>query len=561
MRTFESPTGASSGTVRFRGAKPCRPRRRTWAAALARGAFCEVSPTMSSDDSESGKINPANLPLPSEGAPGAGHLEVSELARLYSSDSTVRALCDHMAARDNNQRETKLERLLQRIDREGYSSDRSQVIAALRRLEAVGCGRYVEGRRGWPSRFVWSIPSRTVSGFARADAAALDGEGLRLDGRSTNSEPVNGSADHEQELQFEDEDSGSDTIVEPFDPTKIRIETKPLTVDLLVKRIREDEIDLATSFQRRAGLWSDHAQSRLVESLLTRIPLPAFYMDASDEDHWLVVDGLQRLTVFRRFIIDQELALSNLEFLTSYNGKKFSQLPRSLQRRIEETQVTAYLIQPGTPPEVKFNIFKRINTGGVPLSPQEIRHALNQGPAAEMLEDLAEEDVFQTVAGQFLRDGRMTDRECVLRFLAFVISPYEQYGASRDLDGFLNEQMRRLNDMPQSERDTLEQRFVRSMRAAEKLFGDDAFRKRYREDDRRKPINKALFEAWSVNLDRLGDAELSQAVQRRAAVRAAFIRLMANREFEAAISQGTGDVRKVQLRFGEIATLLKEVLQ
>ena len=118
-----------------------------------------------------------------------------------------------------------------------------------------------------------------------------------------------------------------------------------------------------------------------------------------------------------------------------------------MQRRIAETQVTVYLIQPGTPGEVKFNIFKRINTGGVPLSPQEIRHALNQGAAAEMLRELAKHPAFVRVAGGSLRDQRMTDRECVLRFLAFCLVPYVKYKTG-NLDSFLShlERCRRLLD-------------------------------------------------------------------------------------------------------------------
>ena len=102
-----------------------------------------------------------------------------------------------------------------------------------------------------------------------------------------------------------EETTGSDTINNPFDPTVIRVETKPITIDLLLNRIKHKEIDLAPDFQRQGGVWSEKAQSRLIESLLIRIPLPAFYMDATDENKWLVVDGLQRLTSLKRFVLEK----------------------------------------------------------------------------------------------------------------------------------------------------------------------------------------------------------------------------------------------------------------
>jgi len=282
-------------------------------------------------------------------------------------------------------------------------------------------------------------------------------------------------------------------------------------------------------------------------------------MDGTDEDRWLVVDGLQRLTTVKRFVSDKTLELEGLEFLKQYRGAKYDALPRSLQRRILETQVTVFVIQEKTPPEVKFNIFKRINTGGLPLSSQEIRHALNQGPAAELLGKLSGSPEFRKATANGIRDDRMGDRECILRFLAFAIHPYPEY-VSTELDSFLNNCMAEINRMPEYELGNLERSFLRAMRAAYDIFGSNAFRKQYPKGDRRFPINRALFETWAVTLAALSDAELKIAEQRAPSLRDAFRTLMIDSDFDRAISQGTGDIGKVRYRFSEIARVTRAII-
>lgn len=357
-----------------------------------------------------------------------------------------------------------------------------------------------------------------------------------------------------------EETEGEERITEPFDPTLIRVETRPMSMDLLIARIKERELDLMPDFQRKAGIWSDGAQSRLIESMLIRIPLPAFYMDATDEDRWLIVDGLQRLTTIKRFVIDKELKLTGLEFLDQYEGKLYDELPRNFQRRINETQVTVYLIERDTPPEVKFNVFKRINTEGLPLSGQEIRHALNQGEATRLLQSLAESREFKRATDYGIKDKRMADRECVLRFMAFTIFPYYEY-KTKDFDSFLNKAMAALNRMSDKELENLKDRFFRVMNAAYDIFGRYAFRKLYKRNSWRYPINKALFEIWSVNLNTLTDDQLSKLKQKKNSLIDNFTRLMNDRDFESAISQGTGDIRKVKHRFSSVEKIIKEVLQ
>jgi hypothetical protein len=137
-------------------------------------------------------------------------------------------------------------------------------------------------------------------------------------------------AEEENQTGVEREDIGGDEqIVEPFDPALISIATRPMTMDLLLNRIRHNELDLAPDFQRKAGIWKEDARSRLIESMLIRIPLPAFYMDATNEDSWLVVDGLQRLTTLKQFVIDKSLTLKGLDFLKFLEGKAYDELSRS----------------------------------------------------------------------------------------------------------------------------------------------------------------------------------------------------------------------------------------
>jgi uncharacterized protein with ParB-like and HNH nuclease domain len=356
-----------------------------------------------------------------------------------------------------------------------------------------------------------------------------------------------------------EEIESDEPITSPFDPSLIRVDTKPMTIDLLISRMQEKEINLAPDFQRRSGIWTNGAQSRLIESLLIRIPLPAFYFDATNDEKWLVVDGLQRLTTLKRFVSDKKLTLNKLEFLTEYEGKTYDELPRNMQRRINETQITVYLIQKGTPPKVKFTLFKRINTGGLPLSTMEIRHALNQGEASKLLVKLSQSKVFKMATDNSIRDERMADRECALRFLAFAMTHYSEY--KEDLDTFLNDAMESINKLPKRGLKKLEERFLRAMKGAADIFGRQAFR-RPSQRGNRSPISKALFEVWSVNLDNLTDIQLSRLIQRKETLIKKFqILAKDGSEFDNSISFSTGVRRKVNVRFSKVEELIKEVLQ
>jgi len=367
--------------------------------------------------------------------------------------------------------------------------------------------------------------------------------------------------DSEDEIDDEySENDEDEEEIQPFDPTKIRVKTKPMTIDLLIKRIKHDEINLAPDFQRNANIWNRKNQSRLIESLLIRIPLPAFYIDATDDTQWLIIDGLQRISTFKSFILDKTLKLTGLEFLSKELDKKYyDQLSRDYQRRIDETELTVYLIEPGTPDQVKYRIFQRINTGGLPLNNQELRQAINPGPATNFLKKLASLSEFERVTNlSENRKKRLDDHEFVLGFIAFTLTNYQDYPSKKGRNYFLHEAMKKLNKIDKNLEKEIEQKFSIAMKAAYNIFGEDTFRKILNNSSKKSPVNKALFECWSVALSQLNEQEIEILINKKEKLKELFIQNMeSDPDFLQSISQAAN---KVQYRFSKINEMIEEVL-
>lgn len=371
----------------------------------------------------------------------------------------------------------------------------------------------------------------------------------------------------DQGLESDDSPEASgelpDRIERPFDPLEIKISRRIVPIGLIIRRIEYGEIELAPDFQRRARIWDIVRKSKLIESILLRIPLPVFYVAADKEENWRVVDGLQRLTTIYDFVHTETVHsfnLRGLEYLQAYEKANFSQLPRSIKRRIDETELNINVIESGTPDEVMFNVFKRINTGGITLNGQEIRHALNPGAARDFLSHLAESAEFTSATDGSVNDTRMGARELALRFSAFLLTPPAEYGGS-DLDGFLNDAMKRLNNASESDRANIAVSFKTAMNRARALFGDDAFRKRFPWKTNRSPINRALFDAWSVPLGRLPEADYLRLLEKAGELRSRFsAELDSNQDFLGSISGSTGDRTRVRLRFETVERIIKETL-
>jgi hypothetical protein len=346
-----------------------------------------------------------------------------------------------------------------------------------------------------------------------------------------------------------------DNIIIPFDPTKINIRMERLTMDSIVKRIEHEEFEFDSEFQRKAGLWNKKQKSQLIESILLKIPLPAFYFDAFDDNKWLIIDGLQRITTIKEFVYDKTMKLSGMEFFKELNDETYDGLTRSLQRRIEETNINAYLVDRSTPLNVKFNIFKRINTGGLTLEPQEIRNALFQGVASRFIKELSESEIFRQVTYGSLPRERMLDREYCLRYYAFSYLPLKDYKGVTD--DFLNSAMEKLAKATVQEREEIKQKFERVMSDCHDIMGVHSFR-RMANDGRRRPINKTLFESWTHCLYRLNVSELSKLKANNHVVQQKFIKLCEHWDFQNEMK--ASDRTAVYKRIRRVSDLLREVI-
>lgn len=370
------------------------------------------------------------------------------------------------------------------------------------------------------------------------------------------------------ENSVEVENQGDAVISVPFNPNLIRIRRDPFTLGELIDKIQYHEVNFQTAFQRKKDLWDAGKQSRLIESVLLRLPLPSFYFDEIIENEnslenrksiWQVIDGLQRCSAFNNFIVEKSLALTELEFL-NFKDYKFDDLPRELQRRIMQTPITVYVVEKGTPEEVKFNIFKRINTGGLILTPQEIRHAMNQGVAAECVAEMASDKKYQfrEATCNIIKTDRMEDQDFVTRYVAFYLQGYKSY--QPDLDSFMTKGMGMIKKLSETERAQMKQRFGKAMEIAIRIFRDDAFRKRTEvgPNVRRRPINKALFEVESVVFAKMTDVQLEKLVDNVREFKQRFINLNRDEKFRYAISSGTGQKDSVSKRYLDFIEIVQQ---
>ena len=299
------------------------------------------------------------------------------------------------------------------------------------------------------------------------------------------------------------------TEYKPYDPEKIKLRTDKISLAQVSAMIDNRDIDLTPEFQRNL-VWDPFRKSRLIESILLRIPLPMFYFSEDLEGRFTIIDGLQRISAIKEFM-ENKFSLKNLQYLENCEGKYFKDegnkkgLEAKYVRWFNLTNISANIIDPISPPQVKYDIFRRINTGGKPLNNQEIRNCLAGQGLRDTLKVMVSTTEFKTATDNSVRSTRMDDQELALRFLAFE-ELFSRNGNINDYSGYMEsflDDYTQLHqkDVPQDFEQKV-QLFVNAMKNASYLIGGRyAFRKILPDTTTRKQIlNKALFVVTSLLL-------------------------------------------------------------
>lgn len=353
--------------------------------------------------------------------------------------------------------------------------------------------------------------------------------------------------------------------VQPPTPKDIRITQKNFSIREIYLQIEGEELDLAPDFQR-SFVWKMPQQVRLIESILMGIPLPAFYFNQDKHGAQQVVDGVQRLTTIKRFMSNQfPLKDDDLISLKDVKNLTYDKLDSATKRRFSNTQIVAYIIEPQTPDALKYDIFNRVNTGGSPLSAQEIRHCMSKARSRDFLKRLVELPSFDEVtlrhfwSGNERDDKRMVNRECALRFCAFYLNPVEDYANAISLDAYLLDCSQRL-DQPGMAGDNklaeLEAAFDQAMKNAYALLGNQAFRRFQGQGGRRGPLNRAVFESQALALCHY---PLDLLLPHQAAIKADLLGLFSEAEYDKAVGTSTGNYSKLKYRLERPKAVLREI--
>ncbi len=347
---------------------------------------------------------------------------------------------------------------------------------------------------------------------------------------------------------YEDEIKEQERDPEQVHFSSTRLFTQPydLVITSLLDQIKDGTMLLRQlsgrpKFQRRY-VWPDRMASRLIESILINVPIPPCYL-AQDENYRLdVIDGQQRILSIHRFVTN-EFKLRDLEVLKDFNGSAFFELPANVRRKIGTYTLRCVIVTNDSDPEIRFEVFERLNTNTMPLNAQELRNSISRGSLIDLLGGLAQHPVWLRIINRKSPDKRMRDEELILRFFAFNIHGLEKYKTPQKI--WLNEAADHGRNYSHEVIEELTEIWVKTIENCLLVFNpEECFRRLPTLG--RQVINRALMDLTMYSLAHV-DPELVKREKNR--FRERYIDLLNDSEFEDLITRAIDHKSRTLRRF------------
>ncbi|MEL6381973.1 MAG: DUF262 domain-containing protein [Cyanobacteria bacterium J06626_18] len=360
--------------------------------------------------------------------------------------------------------------------------------------------------------------------------------------------------DSQTDLVIEDIEDDTPLEVSP-EKRRVRTEKQDVPVETLVSWVNRGKLNLQPDFQRNF-VWNSGKASRLVESLLLAIPIPVIYVSEEPNRTYSVVDGQQRLTSICSFIngqfpSGQKFKLSGLQVLTDLNRKAFSDLSIELQEEILNFTLRLIIIEKDSDPDVKFEVFERLNLGAEKLNDQEVRNCVYRGNYNELLRSLVENEFLLRILQSKEPHTRMVDRQLILRFFAMWRNTHSNYKGPTKR--FLNTEMELHRNLSEEALAEMRVVFEQSIEMAYAVFQEKAFRRYYLGNAynpngtwEKSRLNVALWDTILYTFSYYNRDEISPITDH---IREEFLDLITNdKKFVSYISTGTDKADRIQYR-------------
>lgn len=355
----------------------------------------------------------------------------------------------------------------------------------------------------------------------------------------------------------EDQESEIDEI--PKELRALRTQAYDKSISDLVEMIKTGDIVLNPEYQRDY-IWDDTKASLLVESILLNVPIPVVYVAEDEDGCWNVVDGLQRLNSISRYM-NNEFTLRGLEVLSDFNKKRYHQLNPKASRILRNGIIRIILIFKESHPDIKYEIFMRLNKGAITLSEQELRNCLYRGSFNQLLHELRSHPSILKLLRRKEKHKRMTDAELLLR--RFMVSegykPDEKTvdGYTGNMRSSLNGFMRKHQNIDVVNVERMKNECVSTVDTCLEVFGDDALQRVDEDGKFDGRLNRALMDAV-LSCFKLHDR--ADLVAKKEEIKAGLIKLFGDQKFVDAITVRTSEKKKMDYRVSNFCSMVNEVL-